>query len=78
MAETDRLTDEMVAALCYNMAVYHIFIKDYEKAMVDMDNCEKTHKGFSNAKELNTLVRSWRNLQRSYEKLMGQSATSIK
>ena len=65
-----RITEEIAAGLHYNLASYYIFIKDYENALDELELSEKTHKGFSNAKEIYTIVRTWRNMKRNYEKLM--------
>lgn len=69
-AESDRLTEEMVASLHYNLASYYILTKEYENALNELDTCEKIYKGFGDANQINTLVRSWRNLQYTYEKMM--------
>ncbi len=72
-AESDKLTEEMVASLHYNLASYNILCKNYEEAMYHLSKSNKIKSNFGNTKDLLYLVHSWENLKKAYEKMIAEA-----
>lgn len=65
--EDAKINTELTAALYYNLAVYHILIKEFDNAKQFFTLADKTDKGFKDAGEMAKIAERWQYAKEKYE-----------